>query len=138
MREIKFRGKSIYSINEYGISKGQWVYGFYFQEAEDTNDGFSFEYNSYIRMSYGDYFVDIQIDEKSVGQYTGLKDANDVEIYEGDIIKYNRGNNIELLVVEWCKNYATFVFGHIKVEFALRYGEVIGNIYENPELLEDK
>lgn len=123
-REIKFRG---YAVEE--MLNSQWIEdAFGVEDIEYTNGKIS----TYLLTPYGDY----EVIKKSVGQYTGLKDKTGKEIYEGDIIKYERKGISELLVVEWCKDYASFMFGHIKVEFALRYGEVIGNIYENPELLE--
>ncbi|WP_282804560.1 YopX family protein [Clostridium tetani] len=124
-REIKFRG---YAVEE--MINSQWIEdAFGVEDIEYTNGKIS----TYLLTPYGDY----EVIKKSVGQYTGLKDKTGKEIYEGDIIKYQRKGISELLVVEWCKDYASFMFGHIKVEFALRYGEVIGNIYENLELLEE-
>jgi len=80
-------------------------------------------------------------DEAELMQYTGLKDKNGKEIYEGDIIK------------NYSKSFgAEFVTKEVKfTEFLLNYGyehyemgeisedtyEVIGNIYENPELIKD-
>lgn len=82
-------------------------------------------------------------------QYTGLKDKNGVEIYEGDIVKTDYDNGFDILThtVKWCgPSYPAFElsptlpcesngFSYIH-ECGDTTIEVIGNIYENPELLE--
>lgn len=68
-------------------------------------------------------------------QYTGIKDKNDKEIYEGDILSYSRDNQNKINYVKW---YAPcFILGQIIMGYCKDF-EIIGNIYENPELLEDK
>lgn len=76
-------------------------------------------------------------------QFTGLKDKNGKEIYEGDILRDGKGQNGHVLwhqrsyLVEWqTRNNSD---GHKDVERMLDdcfgYGEIVGNIYENSELL---
>lgn len=83
--------------------------------------------------------INKSFDDIELMQYTGLKDINGVEIYEGDVVLDKYGPKINM-IVKWIDdgfrtigkyNSENYV-GYIKESC-----EVIGNIYENPELLED-
>lgn len=113
MRKIKFRGMS--------LDSGKWL--------------------------YGRFYVDEIVDEKTISQYTGLKDRDGREIYEDDILDFEllRGKKSRGCV-EYSNKGARYVvpFQRGKYEKSLwhvcTFGNpvVIGNIYENPELLEQE
>jgi len=107
MREIKFR--------VWDIRNNEMIYG-----AHE-----SYHWHGYLGLP--EYY--------ELMQYTGLKDKNGKEIYEGDILK----NQVsELSVVKWQGiGWNPFVDSMIDHYKSYRF-EIIGNIYENPELLEDK
>jgi uncharacterized phage protein (TIGR01671 family) len=107
MREIKFRAwnKETKELNERGP----------FDLTDENNDS--------------GYFGDCVANNSDciLSQYTGLKDKNGKEIYEGDCLEHSWGNKH---VVVWDNKQAKFMF-----IAGCEYATIIGNIYENPELL---
>lgn len=82
----------------------------------------------------GDYDSEAKIwtlDQFTVMQYTGLKDKNGKEIYEGDIVGHRTMGN---RIVEWSEN-KNFLGWNIAKPRRYMQWEIVGNIHENPELL---
>lgn len=131
MREIKFRGKR--------ADNDEWIYGNLIYEKSSNR--------AWIDVSY---YGEIAVIPKTVGQFTGLKDENGNEIYEGDIVQDNRWRDINMKtkgVVEFCINgdvascecYNFFVGSGFKADFVdLTCCIIIGNIHDNPELIKNK
>jgi uncharacterized phage protein (TIGR01671 family) len=99
--------------------------------------------NSNILGNMGSYHPAGQVPNWDIMQYTGLKDRNGKEIYEGDVVQYSTAYYGKLKTdnkqeIKWIEDMEHDGFGEpLATGFLLRgYDwEIIGNIYENPELL---
>lgn len=131
MEEILFKGKR--------KDNNEWVQGYYFKRVRNYA-GFKTIVHCYIQYETWDGgFITYEVYPETVSQFTGLVDKHVKKIFEGDII----AKGFELYVVKWNQEQVRWgiysdnyeVAGFTK--FSEPYFEVIGNIYDNKELLEN-
>lgn len=138
MREILFRGKSLFD--------GGFVEGFLFKTKEHTYIAFPEQYDDDLFLATKNIFI--EVDLATVGQYTGLTDKNSKKIFEGDICRFygdEEYSDYEVFFTNNAPNYQAVGFyvkqldtGAINTfdAFFASNCEVIGNIYDNPELID--
>ena len=139
MREILFRAKT--------VDDNCWHYGDIFHSSANPSQTRIHDYENH---------VNFEAIEDTLGQYTGLTDKNGMKIFEGDILSSDRypytsdGNQNYYAEVVWfdnCPAFGLYTFKSPKsvvrgvaegsefIEDDLSDMEVVGNIYDNPELL---
>lgn len=134
MREIKFRAwdkdsnKMIFQHDTNGVL--------------ETNDYyFSLNEDDVVLLYYDEDYCDYLVCNAKLMQYTGLIDKNGKEIYEGDIVRHFKRDKEKLLKIEISSGYGVYaqendttkrLIGRSNTHLCY---EVVGNIYENPELL---
>lgn len=147
MREILFRGQR--------VDNGEWIEGALFEGEKFCIIGQEIKFSPYVKNECK--IVGFEVIPETVGQYTGLKDKNGVKIFEGDVLEYQyfRNNKIVGQVV-WgeynqskCDEYGCTHYGwHLDKAERDYYEdtgidiagdhitlEVVGNAFDNPELL---
>jgi uncharacterized phage protein (TIGR01671 family) len=132
MREILFRGKR--------KDNGEWVYGNYAFTDNNEKQHFIFKNKAF----------EFEVDPKTVGQYTGITDDNEKKIFEGDILgvtnddpDYDYITKVYLDCDTLCVDVQGQDYDYTSIGFAIEIWddecdqvEIIGNIYDSPELLE--
>lgn len=130
-RQIKFRGKN---------NKSQWVYGALIPP----------EFSSWYEPSIFDGNLRAEVDGETLGQYTGCMDIEHNEIYEGDILEFTLSDTIRNHV-ETFRSVVQYVAGtwEVRADKEVAYNfiwlmtneflkaKIVGNIHDNPELLEE-
>ena len=146
-REIKFRGKR--------VDNGAWIYGSYHPHEDkmlgivSEKDVLENKKSLIIIDGMSDWNLSKPINyyeviPESVGEYTGLKDSKNVEIYEGDFLKLSdeyrgKGEIPSYVIWENSQWMMQGIMHYSHKDFIMNYSldnmNVIGNIYDNPELL---
>lgn len=140
MREIMFRGKSIES--------GEWLYGSLLQLNCECNNARIFPVNA------KNVHESISINSKTIGQFTGLIDKNGKKIFENDVVRFEKyccveevtniaTGIVEFSDAEFCveqisgidRGWMNLFYGPDGKEFSWNELEIIGNVFDNPELV---
>lgn len=150
MREVLYRGKR--------VDNGEWVYGYYYKIPAPPvcfkEDEKVVKDKNFIILEHPNYvpdwgmprkMVQVEVEPETVGQFTSTPDKNGKKIFEGDIC--GCFCNTQVFIVEYCKDRCGYFFddciksggcdpapeclGNLRDTI-----EVIGNIYDNPDLLE--
>lgn len=133
MREILFRGKR--------IDNGEWVEGALLDGENHCLIGQSIKFSPDILHECK--LVGFEVGRKTICQYTGLTDKNGRKIWENDIVEITEEVDDRYIVL-WDKDAAGYVLiqnGDTMYDFNDYYStdmRVIGNIFDNPELMEDE
>lgn len=128
-RQIIFRGKR--------LDNGEWVYGdLEYNRAKNTARIHTYDEG-------GEYLMQHLVEPESVGQYTGLLDKNGKEIYESDIVMQRGYSGVKPMVVRF--EQGAFIVGwhggsstQTRPMLIQKRCEVIGNVIDNPDLLNGK
>ena len=137
MRQILFRGKR--------IDNDEWTEGYLVETTNvitDKKATFIFEQDA-TYFTHGEFACSFEVKPETVGQFTGLTDKNGKKVFEGDVVEY-AGSCGEIVFAE-CRGAFMSREKDMYCEWLStlpRYGtgimEIIGNIYDNKEILEDK
>lgn len=128
MREIWFRAKN---LDDWLAEKSsaKWFYGDLMHDGGESCGMYFYEDGS-----------DMQVDPDTVGQFTGMGDCDGKEIYEGDILEDDSGKRAVVIWDEgcWRMNFREFVGLSLHDFLNLNCVEIIGNIHDNPELMQNE
>lgn len=121
MRTIKFRGKA----------HGRWIYGGLVY-SDNIEPAIYFEVGNkvYKRIDWA------YVDPATVGEFTGLQDANGTDVYEGDILRWRSGNKTYQVVFKDGIFFGEGKGGHGASAHFFPSLEVIGNIHDKQDLRE--
>ncbi|HHL0346100.1 TPA: YopX family protein [Listeria monocytogenes] len=135
MREIEFRGKAIHP-NSLEQIVGSWAYGGIFENKIISR-------NLDMDSHYHGFISEIEIDLKTIGQYTGLKDKNGKKIFEGDIVDISVYDRLDWSSIKGKVVFLNGVWlvedvGHFAITLQSETNEIeiIGNVHENLGLWE--
>lgn len=133
MRKILFCGKRYDTL--------EWITGFIWQDWADL-----WYIRVQIMMGQGRKYADYEVDPDTIGQYTGLLDKNGAMVFEGDIVRFCHPSPDVVDgdgVVMWNPDEMAWEFrdsapgsGDWYNGYGGEFYEVIGNVFDNPELLE--
>ena len=127
MRIIRFSGKD--------IQTGEWVKGDLIQR----HGFYPAILTTYLKVGGKVGYIEDAVNQETIGQFTGLYDKNEMEIYEGDILEIQGVQ--ERIEVRFVRGVFAFLWnGDLDNEAPINaptqeWAEVIGNIHDNPELL---
>ena len=158
MREILFRGKR--------LDNGEWAEGYYFERKDTKGSVIEsvIVVDAYEQITSGQRYVRsninrecFQVDYKTVGQFIGLTDMNGKRVFDGDIIKFHKYRYEPDWTGTVCYEHCTYMAtGRMPLSYEKGINEeplycpfevvisgidkstikIIGNIHDNPELLE--